>query len=42
MPRRARQERREERHGGGPSINRYQMRQKLVAIRMRVAGRSLR
>ena len=32
MPRRARQERREERHGGGPSINRYQMRQKLVAI----------
>ena len=32
MPRRARQERREERRGGGPSINRYQMRQKLVAI----------
>jgi uncharacterized protein YxjI len=32
MPRRARQERREERHGGGPSINRYQMRQKMVAI----------
>ncbi len=29
---RRRQEKRQERRGGGPSINRYQMRQKMVAI----------
>ena len=32
MRRKARKERREERHGGGPSYTRYQMREKLVSI----------